>query len=269
MDLIFETTVKKILDEHFLIFILTIAALLVTGFSYCILRVGSGNFIRTRVWKFFAGSHDFKDETFLKLWAEVVDVENVRFNTGIDFRSRVEVNRFYEWLNRYEIPIYQAMKVSKYFDVRRRYFIAHDFLRKSNHRLFAALIAAIFLVAVSAFYSSVRNNAYLTIIKSGFSFVYVGGYIEAYDKRIDLSFCDSFNKNEFDYLTSQNIQSMCELIVSDKNLDYYKSIIKKQRNFMFSILFLNIVMITFLIKSAYDYMRADEFKREYIESKLK
>ena len=62
---------------------------------------------------------------------------------------------------------------------------------------------------------------------------------------------------------------MCELIVSDKNLDYYKSIIKKQRNFMFFILFLNIVMITFLIKSAYDYMRADEFKREYIESKLK
>lgn len=269
MESIFEGTFKKILDEHFLVFLLTAAVLLVAGLSYCIVRVGSGNFIRTRVWNFFAGSHEFKDEATLKLWTEVVDVENVRFKTGIDFRSRNEINRFWEWLNRYEIPIYQAIKVSKYFNVRKGYFIAHDFVGKSNRRLIAVFVAMIILVGISSFYSSVRNNAYLTIIKSGFSFVYVGSYIEAYDKKIDLSFCEKFNKNEFDYSKSQNIKVMCELIVSDTEHDYYKSILRKQLKFVLLILFVNILSIALLIKSAYGYSRAEEFKREYIESKLK
>lgn len=269
MESIFEGTFKKIIDDYFLIFLLAAAALLATGLSYCIVRVGSGNFIRTRVWNFFAGSHEFKDEVTSKLWAEVVDIENVRFKTGIDFRSRNEIARFWERLHKYEIPIYQVIKVSKYFNARSGYFIAYDFARETNRRLIAVFIAMVFLVGISTYYSSVRNNAYLTVIKSGFSFVYVGDYIKAYDKKIDLSFCENFDKNKFDYLISQNIKVICELIVSDKNNDYYKSIINKQRNFVLFILFLNILSITFFIKSAYDYNLANEFKRYYIDNKFK
>ena len=243
MDLIFEGTFKKILDEYFIVFILTASSLVAIGVSYCFVRVGSGNFIRTRVWNFFAGSQDFKDEATSSLWSEVVDVENVRFKTGIDFRSRKEIDSFWKWLNKYDIPIYEARKVSRFFNVRNNYFIAYDFIGKSNRRLFATLIAAIILVAISLFYSSIRNNAYLTIKISGFSFIYKGEYIEAYDKKIDFNFCESFNKNSYDYLKSQNIKVMCDLIFSDKKNDYYISVIEKQRILFLIILFVNIFLI--------------------------
>lgn len=268
MNNIFEESFKKLIEEHYFIVLLLISILIILGLLYCFVRAGTGNFVRTRIWNFFAGTYDFNDRITSDLWSEVRDVENFRFNTGMKFKSKHEIKKFHLWLEHYNIPIYEAMKVSRFFNVQRNYFIAYDFKGRFIRRLYAVMAFALLLVAINALYGSIRNNAYLTIKSNDFSFVYKGDSVNVYNKEINIDFCKNFKKDGFDYNVGTNISVICKLLIEDESNEYYRSVIKNQKHLFFIIFFVNIFLVFYFLKSAFNYDVAENFKREYIESKL-
>lgn len=236
------------------------------GLWYCFSKAGTANFLRNRIWLFYAGKYELKNKNIAKAWDEINDIENFRFKTGFKFSTPEEFHFFVQWLRKFKIPIYEAAKFSKYFNVVAKYFVAEDFDKKSRKLFIYTLLTAFLLMAVSWLYGEIKDNAYLVVKETKYQFSFDGKSADAYGKRWDESACLNFNKDSMDYDKAKNIKIICTLF-SSKGREVYTETINSQRNFLiFLTIFLTIFIFVFMRK-AYYYSEANKFFMKYIDVK--
>lgn len=251
MNEIFSESIKYFFSEYAYTAVGSAIAILVFGLWYCFARAGTANFIRNRVWAFYAGNHDVKNKAIAECLDEINGVENIRFKTGFKFSSVEKFESFTLWLKRSKIPPYEAAKFSKHFDVNNHVFLIKNFSKTAIVFLCAACLSMAAIVCANYFYVKIQNTAYLIIKKTEFSFSYNGVYAMAYDMVLDAETCGKTDKNVFDEFKEHNISTICNLVLSEDK-EIYNSTLSSQRNLYIALIVIMATMsLSFLYKSYY------------------
>lgn len=265
MNEIFVESLKKVIENYFWIVLTVWAFVFLTGLWYCFIRAGTANFIRSRIWNFFSDSNQLVTDRLSSIWGEVSDVENFRFKTGMDFKSTDQIDDFFKFIEEKNIPKYEVLRVANYFSVEKKEFIKIDYFKKSRIRLGVMFFFSVILVVSNIVYGFVKDNAYLTIKDTNYSFVLKGESALAYNTVFNKEKCDEFFKSEDDYTKKKNMKIICSIFNAEKKEaeGLYNSTLNKQRNVFLFLFFILIFIIFYFAKSAYNYAQADLFMNKY------
>lgn len=79
-------------------------------------RAGTLHFLYSRIWNFIGGKREINDVVLKRRWEEIIDMEFFRFQTGIKFRGRDQLEAGFGFVEKYGLIFGELCSVAPYYD---------------------------------------------------------------------------------------------------------------------------------------------------------
>lgn len=195
---------------------------------------------------------DKKTEKKRDLIDDIIDIEKFNFHYNTNATSKRQIERFEEWVNKYELDFKLISKLKKHFDI--------DMLRvrKINKFYFAGVFIFLFippLATVQSFTIAIKPALLVKMNTTGWFWINNDNATEFsfFDKAkdpwvIDTKICssqeDNSNKivldNKMSSFNKKEIKAICKAFIDKEDIEYINKSIKEQQSFFY---FVSVILI--------------------------